>query len=240
VDQGAELVFQEDNPVREARLILQLPAGWEYKGSWASASPVQPTPASEGGLQWTVRDVPEIKVEPRMPAFFSLSGQMEISYFGPNQKVISVESWEALGRWYVGLTSDRRNPTPEISQKARDLTAGKADFDNKARTLASFLQTDVRYVEIKIGIGGYQPHPAGDIFRARYGDCKDKVTLLSSMLQEVGIRSDYVLINTHRGIVNPASHSALFDHAILAIELPANLNEEAHHSVLRSKNGNDI
>ena len=229
--------FQEDNPVREARLILQLPAGWEYKDSWASASAVQPTPAAEGGLQWTVRDVPEIKVEPRMPAFLSLSGQMEISYFGPDQKAISVESWEALGRWYVGLTSNRRSPTPDVSQKARDLTAGKTDFDSKARTLASFLQTDVRYVAIEIGIGGYQPHPAGDIFRARYGDCKDKVTLLSSMLQEVGIRSEYVLINTHRGIVSPASHSALFNHAILAIELPANLNADAYHSVLRSRNG---
>jgi transglutaminase-like putative cysteine protease len=229
--------FQEDNPVREARLILQLPAGWEYKESWASASPVEPAPAAEGGLQWTIRDVPAIKREPRMPAFLSLSGQMEISYFGPDQKAISVESWEALGRGYVGLTGDRRSPNPEISQKARELTAGKTDFDAKARALASFLQTDVRYVAIEIGIGGYQPHPAADIFRARYGDCKDKVTLLSSMLQEVGIRSEYVLINTHRGIVSPASHSALFNHAILAIELPSTVNADPYHSVLRTKSG---
>ena len=229
--------FQEENPVREARLILQLPSGWEYKDSWASASPSQPTPAPEGGLQWTIHDVPPIKVEPRMPAFLSLSGQLEISYFGPDQKAISVESWEALGRWYVGLTNDRRAATPEISQKARDLTAGKTDFDSKVRTLASFLQTDVRYVAIEIGIGGYQPHPASDIFHARYGDCKDKATLLSTLLQEVGIHSDYVLINTHRGIVNPTSHSALFNHAILAIELPPTLDAAAYHSVLRSKSG---
>ena len=129
------------------------------------AGPARPAP--EGGMQWTVHDVPGIKVEPRMPAFLSLSGQMEISYFGPDQKAISVESWEALGRWYVGLTSDRRSPTPDISQKAHDLTSGKTDFDSKARTLASFLQTDVRYVAIEIGIGGYQPHPPAISSHAR-------------------------------------------------------------------------
>lgn len=229
--------FQEENPVREARLILQMPAGWEYKDSWASASPVQPEPSSEGGLQWTVRDVPPIKREPRMPAFLSISGQMEISYFGPGNNATNVESWEALGRWYTGLTAGRRSPTPEISQRARELTAGKNDFDGKVRTLASFLQTDVRYVAIEIGIGGYQPHPAGDIFHARYGDCKDKATLLSSLLQEVGIRSEYVLINTNRGIVRPTNHSAIFNHAILAIELPVALNADSYHSVLRSQAG---
>ena len=75
--------FQEENPVREARLILQMPSGWEYRDSWAAASPVQPEPSPEGGLQWTVRDVPPVKREPRMPAFLSISGQMELSYFGP-------------------------------------------------------------------------------------------------------------------------------------------------------------
>ena len=235
--------FQEENPVREARLILQMPSGWEYKDSWASASPVQPEPSSEGGLQWTVRDVPPIKREPRMPAFLSICGQMELSYFGPGSRLgqgnnaANVESWEALGRWYTGLTAGRRSPTPELSQKARDLTAGKADFDGKARTLASFLQTDVRYVAIEIGIGGYQPHPAGDIFHARYGDCKDKATLLSSLLQEVGIGSEYVLINTNRGIVTPTNHSAIFNHAILAIELPAAAEGDSYHSIVRSKAG---
>src|SRR5262249_7758027 len=70
------------------------------------------------------------------------------------------------------------------------------------QVLASFVQKDVRYVAIEIGIGGYQAHLAGDIFRALYGDCKDKATLLSRMLQEVGLRSDFVLIPTERGTVH--------------------------------------
>jgi transglutaminase-like putative cysteine protease len=227
--------FQEENPVVEARFILQMPAGWEYKEFWPSTSPVQ-AKFVNGGWQWTVTDVPAIKREPRMPSFLSLSGRMELSYFGPGAGRASWGSWESLGSWYADLSSERRTPTPEISQKAKELTEGKIDFDSKVRALATFLQTDVRYVAIEIGIGGYQPHPAADIFHARYGDCKDKATLLSSLLHEVGVRSEYLLISTHRGIVNPAAPSALFNHAILAIEVPPSVGA-AYHSIVLSKSG---
>ena len=43
------------------------------------------------------------------------------------------------------------------------------------------------------GIGGYQPHRAEEIFANRYGDCKDKVTLLSAMLREIGVERTMVV-----------------------------------------------
>jgi hypothetical protein len=94
----------------------------------------------------------------------------------------------------------------------------------KMQALASFVQNDVRYVAIELGIGGHQPHPAAEVFSHRYGDCKDKVTLLSTMLKEIGIDSYYVLINTERGSVTAMTPPNLaFDHAIIAIALPADL-----------------
>jgi hypothetical protein len=93
--------------------------------------------------------------------------------------------------------------------------------------LARFVQRDVRYVAIELGIGGYQPHPAVDVFTHRYGDCKDKVTLMASMLKEIGIESFYVVINSERGAVTPEmpAHMGGFDHAILAIQLPVGLKD---------------
>ncbi len=91
----------------------------------------------------------------------------------------------------------------------------------KIRALANFVQTDVRYVAIELGIGGHQPHPAAEVFSHRYGDCKDKATLLSAMLKEIGVESYYVLINTERGSVTAATPPNLdFNHVILAIALP--------------------
>src|SRR5450432_2464433 len=229
--------YQDSIPVREASMNLQLPLGWEYKTSSTATDSVQPVKSGDNHWLWTVRDVPAIEHETMMPPFLALSGRMEIDYFGPGGGPANSGSWNALGNWYAGLTEGRRNPTPELSERARQLTAGKTTFDEKVKALSAFLQSDVRYVEIQIGIGGWQPHPAGDIFHARYGDCKDKATLLSSMLQEVGIKSNYVLIDTHRGIVHPNLPSAYFNHAILAIELPADVKVDAYQSVVTAKSG---
>jgi hypothetical protein len=94
------------------------------------------------------------------------------------------------------------------------------------RAIAAFVQHDIRYVAIELGIGGYQPHPATEIFTHRYGDCKDKATLLSTMLREAGFESYYVMINSERGSVTPEmpADSNGFDHAILAIRLPADVS----------------
>jgi len=88
--------------------------------------------------------------------------------------------------------------------------------------LAKFVQQDVRYVAIELGIGGIQPHAAGETFQHHYGDCKDKATLMSTMLKELGVNSYYVIINSERGSVDattPAQISA-FDHVIVAVRLP--------------------
>ena len=92
--------------------------------------------------------------------------------------------------------------------------------------LAQFVQHDIRYVAIELGIGGWQPHPATDVFTHRYGDCKDKTTLMSSMLHEIGIDSYHVSINTERGSVTPdvPAHLA-FNHVIIAIKLPDGVDD---------------
>jgi hypothetical protein len=90
------------------------------------------------------------------------------------------------------------------------------------------VQNDIRYVAIELGIGGQQPHPAAETFRHRYGDCKDKVTLLGALLGEIGVESYYVIINTERGAVTAASPPDLdFNHAIIAIALPSDADVSA-------------
>jgi hypothetical protein len=95
------------------------------------------------------------------------------------------------------------------------------------RALAQFAQHDIRYVAIELGIGGWQPHAASEVFTHRYGDCKDKATLLSSMLTQAGIESFYVVINSERGSVTPEMPANVggFDHVVLAIKLPPGLSD---------------
>ena len=71
------------------------------------------------------------------------------------------------------------------------------------------------------------PIPPPEVFTHRYGDCKDKATLLSSMLSQIGVESFYVVINSERGSVTPEIPANVggFNHAILAIKLPAELSD---------------
>jgi hypothetical protein len=217
---------QEPVPVRESHYILQLPPGWEYKASWLNHPEVKP--AQAGGSQWTwaVNDVEGIRREYEMPPIHGIAAQMVVSFFpsgGPLPNEFS--NWQGMGNWYLNLTRNRRDASPEIKQKVAALTASATTSLDKMRALAQFLQHDIRYVAIELGIGGFQPHPAADVFAHQYGDCKDKATLMSSMLDQIGVDSYYVVINSRRGSVGPDAPARVggFDHAILAIKLPEGL-----------------
>jgi len=230
-------ILQEDIPVRESTFSVQIPHDWEYKSAWSGSQSLEAIPAGDNRWRWTKRDLPALQEEAKMPSFLALSSRMEVAFFIPGENMVNLSSWDGLGRWYSNLTAGRRAPTVEITERVRQLTANKPDFDGKLRALAAFLQSDIRYVAVEIGIGGYQPHPASDIFSHRYGDCKDKATLLSSMLQEAGLHSEYVLIDTERGVVQSSMPSAWFNHAILAVELPASVKPGTYRSVVTTKSG---
>src|SRR5260370_4720545 len=93
--------------------------------------------------------------------------------------------------------------------------------------VAALVQPEIRYVAIELGIGGWQPHSAADTFAHRYGDCKDKATLTSAMLKEIGIDSYYIISNSRRGAVNAQSppQPYWFNQAILAVRLPEDVKD---------------
>lgn len=216
--------FQETVPVREARYTLQLPPGWEYKAVWLNHPESAPTSLGGNQWQWQLSDIPAIKREDSMPPWRAVAGELVIRLFPPAgvSQGKSFATWHDMGSWYSDLLRGRREPSPEMKSKVAELTASAATTVEKMRLLARFTQRDIRYVAIELGIGGWQPHPAADVFTHRYGDCKDKAMLLSSMLHEIGIESYHVVINVNRGsvTVDTPPHLYIFDHAILAIRLP--------------------
>jgi hypothetical protein len=212
--------FQQEVPVREAHYSLQLPAGWDHKAVWLNHPEVPPL-GGAGQWQWVVSNINAIKTESGMPPWQGVAGFMVVSLFGgASGQNNGFEDWKAMGKWEGGLTSGRREASPEIKKKTAEITANAPTTLAKMRALAQFMQKEIRYVGIQLGIGGWQPHPAREIFLHKYGDCKDKATLLSTMLNEIGVESYYLDINTERGTITPATPATRwFDHVVLAIRL---------------------
>ncbi|MGO8794073.1 MAG: DUF3857 domain-containing transglutaminase family protein [Candidatus Sulfotelmatobacter sp.] len=219
--------FQREIPTRESHFSLQLPPGWELKAYWLNYPEVKPA-QSGNQWQWAVSDLKAIRKEDRMPPMDGIAGRMIVTLFPSGGAVQNnFSSWQQMGNWYLSLTNDRFDVSPEMKAKVASVTASAPTQLAKMKAIAEFMQHDIRYVGIELGVGGWQPHAATEVFSHRYGDCKDKATLMSSMLREIGIDSDYVLINTERGSVVPdvPAHLTAFDHAILAIKLPKDLND---------------
>ncbi len=221
--------FQDTDPVRETHYSLQLPPGWEFRDFWLNHPEVKPSESGNNLWQWTVSDVKEIRHEPAMPPYVGVAGQMIVTFFPPGGKALNgFAAWDDMGKWYGTLLAGRTDPSPEIKQQVATVTAGKNTPVQKMQAIAQFVQHDIRYVAIELGIGGWQPHPAPEVFSHRYGDCKDKATLMRAMLHEIDVDSYHVVINTERGAVTrntPAHHG--FNHAIVAIKLPEGLKDPA-------------
>jgi hypothetical protein len=222
--------FQQEIPAVEQHYSLALPAQWEYHAIWLNHPEIQPSESGSNHWQWTIRNVPDIREETDMPPMAGVTGQMILSFFppgGPGQKGFA--NWQQMGTWYLDLTKGRRDVSPDLKQAVASLTAASPTTLAKMQAIASFAQHDIRYVAIEFGIGGWQPHAASEVYAHRYGDCKDKATLMSAMLREIGVDSYYVVINTRRGAVSSstAAHVSGFNHAILAIKLPDGLRDSS-------------
>jgi len=131
--------FQESNPVREARYTLQLPSSWEYKVMWMNypeSKPVQ----SGNQSQWVVTEVKGIKHEDNMPPWQGVAGQMIVSFFPPGGSAQNqgFQDWKQMGIWYRGLTSGRRDASPELKLKVASLTSSASAPLAKMRTLGNF------------------------------------------------------------------------------------------------------
>ena len=217
--------IQQMIPVERSRFTLRLPKSWEYRADWINHAEQKPV-EQDGAYVWEVTDVPRIEREYREPPYRAMASAIVITFFSEKIKSQTFKSWNDLGIWYSQLTADTREPSSAMQQKVQELAPAGLPVFERIKALARFAQRDVRYAAIEVGIGGFKPHPAAEIFAHRYGDCKDKATVLSTMLAQIGVKSFYMPIHDERGIyTDKTPPNRGFDHVILAIQLP-----EASHT----------
>jgi hypothetical protein len=233
----------EGAPVVRETFEIDLPPGFTMNTVWKGKPKTQMQDLEHNKTLWEVLDQPGFAVKdppPMAPNPYASASRMDLYYQGSGAGGpygAMTADWQSIGEWFERLAKDRNKPDAAITAKARELVAGKTDFRDRVDAVASFVQSDIRYVAIEIAIGGMQPHAATDIFRARYGDCKDKATLLSAMLNAVGIRSTWVLVDTERGMISSEAPSLRGNHMIAAIELPTDYKPENMYSIVTEKNG---
>jgi hypothetical protein len=233
--------IQGSIPIVSEALELALPPGGHYAESWHKYAPLKPIDLGSNHLRWEIKDMPALDLEKihDTPAWGALAARMSIKW-GDAAVNGADNQWRTIGLWQEQLEEHRADPTPEITAKALELTAGAPDLYTKLSRITAYIQKNIRYFVVERGIGGWQAHYAADIYRNRYGDCKDKTTILIAMLQAIGVRALYLHVDSRRGIIDPDAPSLAGNHMITAIELPDGENDPRLLARVKAVNGKTL
>lgn len=166
---------------------------------------------------WEYQNIPQVMEEDFMPPFDEVA-------FGI--MVTNMDSWKEFSYWWGKLIEGKTAPDKSIKEKVVELTKDLSTNKEKIEAIFDYVKKQIRYVSIDLGKSGYEPASAAEVFENKYGDCKDKSTLLIGMLKLAGISANYVLIPTNdiRDLNKDFPYPFQFDHCIVAAE-----NEGRYH-----------
>lgn len=135
----------------------------------------------------------------------------------PHWMMSSFASFEQLGDAYAQATREKIQITPEVQALAEQITRSFSSPEAKARAIHQWIASNIRYVAVHLGTGGFVPHELAWILQNRYGDCKDHVLLMMALLQAVGIEAAPALIDTQDNDQLPDLVIAAFNHVLVYI-----------------------
>lgn len=201
--------FIKDAIVKEQRLELNVPAAKYVKVSSPDFKPDIHEEGTRRIYTWSYSNLVVPEKDLREVPLRSLPR--------PSVQVTTFKSWEEIGRWYGEVQKEPLQATPEIRKKAAELTSGLKTDDEKIRAVYNFVALKFHYIGLDFGIGRYQPHAADDVLGNGYGDCKDKHTLLASLLKAAGIDAWPALINPSRKLDPDVPSPSQFNHVISVV-----------------------
>jgi len=160
------------------------------------------------------RHLVEVRALPALPAEALAPGTAEVS---PVWQATTFTSWREVATWYRRLIEPQKVLTPAMRAFVAEARAGRATPGEVLARLTDYVTREIRYVGLEFGIHGYKPYRTDHVWERRFGDCKDKATLLSALLAEAGLVGEVTLLRTRKqGRLPGALPSlALFDHAVI-------------------------
>ncbi len=142
-------------------------------------------------------------------------------WFDPTERIETSEykSWQDLNEWAHDVFQVREKVTPALSIKIKEIQGASLKPQDWIKKSIELVQDEIRYLSFSSGINSHKPHPPGQVFAQRFGDCKDKSLLLSFILQQMGIDCSPALVNTSYGkVLNDRLPSPwMFNHCIVKI-----------------------
>lgn len=212
-----------DMALQEGVFIVKIPIGnkFRYLLQNTDKEPDVYNVKNEIHYRWNFDNIKAIKYENYDLRFSDLVSTVKIApsnfemdgYFG------NADTWENFGLWIYSL-NDGRDALPAVTRtEIIELTKGVTGIREKTELVYEYMQSKTRYVNVVIGIGGWQPFTATEVDETGYGDCKALTNYTYSLLKTLGIQSYYTIIKAGKNTNNILTElpSNQFNHAILCV-----------------------
>ncbi|HEX2748511.1 MAG TPA: DUF3857 domain-containing protein, partial [Verrucomicrobiales bacterium] len=159
------------------------------------------------------------------PALHAEAGHAPVDQRGPCVFLTTLPDWNAFLHWYVPLANRRMVADGKLKALVSEWTKDAKTPRESLDLITAKVAGEVRYAGLEFNECDLEPHAAPEVWEHQYGDCKDKASLLCTLLREKGITAHMALVNTeHTGRVERRSPDFRhFNHAICVAELPGGL-----------------
>lgn len=210
-------------PLHKGTVIVEVPNG--YPIQYTQKSMEEPTiKKGEKSTLYTWEFSYNTKIQPEISANYNIVEAPQL-IVNPSEFKYGVEGgmsdWKEFGNWIFNLNRGR-DILPASEKQAIDrLIDGVENNRAKIKILYNYLQDQMRYVFVKLDVGGFQTHSAEYVCTNRYGDCKALTNYMQSILKYAGIKSYYTLINSDYVVkdIDRDFPSQAFNHAILMVPI---------------------
>lgn len=201
--------------------IVKVPLELRYSLQNTKQEPVQSQNEEMFAYKWVFENIKALKKEEydlrlsdlipgvkTAPTNFEMKG-----YFGNS------ETWDNFGLWIYSLNEGRDELPQSTKMEIVELTKNAESTREKVKLVYEYMQSKTRYVNVVIGIGGWQPFSATDVDEDGYGDCKALTNYTYSLLKAAGIQSFYTIIKAGDNVqdVERGFPCNQFNHAILCV-----------------------
>jgi hypothetical protein len=133
----------------------------------------------DGAMTWRV--LPELKIGVNKFEYYGFKGDFS--------------TWQNFGKWQQALNADVCELTLQRIAEIKKMTDTIKTDRAKAKFLYEYMQKDMRYVAVALGIGGLKPFSATFVDQKKYGDCKAFSNYMCALLKAVNIPAYYSIVN---------------------------------------------
>ena len=222
INLGAWGIQGNDQSIQKSsyQITIKKDAGFKYLNRNTNIQPLKVTHDNNDTYLWTVTNLKALKPEEGavdwtvFPKIYFTASSFEF-YGLPGD----LSNWQNYGKWQRKLNDEVSSLSPEREAEIRKMTDTIKTDKAKAKFLYSYLQKNMRYVSIQLGIGGLKPFPATFVDQKKYGDCKALSNYMCALLKAVKIPAYYAQVRAgaNEEACNPDFPYDMANHIIVCV-----------------------